>query len=89
MDGLEIGLKDGMPEVVAEDEANQSDVVAEQESQQQAMELLMEGVSSSGFLWGLPLKISLTPILLNCFGLFFIHLKLELLTQFPAANDEK
>ena len=50
MDGLEIGLKDGMPEVVAGDEANQSDVVAEQESQQQAMELLMEGVSSSGFL---------------------------------------
>ena len=23
------------------------------------------------------------------FGLFFIHLKLELLTQFPAPNDEK
>ena len=25
----------------------------------------------------------------NCSGLFFVHLKLELLTQFPAANDEK
>ena len=25
----------------------------------------------------------------NCLGLFFIHLELELLTQFPAPNDEK
>ena len=25
----------------------------------------------------------------NCLGLFYIHLELELLTQFPAANDEK
>ena len=25
----------------------------------------------------------------NCFRLLFIHLKLELLTQFPALNDEK
>ena len=31
----------------------------------------------------------LTLVLLNCFKLFFIHLKLELLTQFPASNDEK
>ena len=28
-------------------------------------------------------------MLRNCLGLFFIHLKLELLTQFPAPNDEK
>ena len=28
-------------------------------------------------------------MLSNCFGLFFIHLKLELLTQIPAPNDEK
>ena len=25
----------------------------------------------------------------NCLFLFFIHLKLELLAQFPASNDEK
>ena len=31
----------------------------------------------------------LTLVLLNCFKLFFIHLKQELLTQFPASNDEK
>ena len=34
-------------------------------------------------------KQVLTLVLLNCFKLFFIHLKLELLTQFPASNDEK
>ena len=28
------------------------------------------------------------PELLNCFLRFFIHLKLELLTQFPASNDK-
>ena len=28
-------------------------------------------------------------VLMNCLFLFFIHLKLELLTQFPATNDEK
>ena len=28
-------------------------------------------------------------MMLNCLSLFFIHLKLELLTQFPAPNDEK
>ena len=28
-------------------------------------------------------------MLLNCLFLFFIHLKLELLTQLPASNDEK
>ena len=31
----------------------------------------------------------LTLVLLNCFKLFSIHLKLELLTQFPDSNDEK
>ena len=31
----------------------------------------------------------LTLVLLNCLFLFFIHLKLELLAQFPASNDEK
>ena len=31
----------------------------------------------------------LTLVLLNCLKLFFIHFKLELLTQFPASNDEK
>ena len=30
-----------------------------------------------------------TLILLIFFRLFFIHLKLKLLTQFPAPNDEK
>ena len=28
-------------------------------------------------------------VLLNCFNCIFRHLKLELLTQFPASNDEK
>ena len=32
---------------------------------------------------------SLTLLPPDCLGLFFIHLKLELLTQFPAPNDEK
>ena len=31
----------------------------------------------------------LTIVLLNCFNRIFRHLKLELLTQFPASNDEK
>ena len=31
----------------------------------------------------------LTLVLLNCFNCIFRHLKLELLTQFPALNDEK
>ena len=31
----------------------------------------------------------LTLVLLNCFNCIFRHLKLELLTQFPASNDEK
>ena len=30
----------------------------------------------------------LTLILLNCLYLVFIHLKMELLMQFPASNDE-
>ena len=34
----------------------------------------------------LPLSSLMLP---NCFGLFSIHLKLELLTQFPAPNVEK
>ena len=33
--------------------------------------------------------IKLTLVLLNCFNCIFRHLKLELLTQFPASNDEK
>ena len=33
--------------------------------------------------------ILLTLVLLNCFNCIFRHLKLELLTQFPASNDEK
>ena len=32
---------------------------------------------------------TLTPVLLNCLFLFFIHSKLQLLTQYPASNDEK
>ena len=32
---------------------------------------------------------TLVAVLLNCLLLFFIHLKLELLTQFPASNDKK
>ena len=35
------------------------------------------------------MTLDLTLVLLNCLFLFFIHLKLELLTQFPASNDEK
>ena len=31
----------------------------------------------------------LTLVLLRCFNCIFRHLKLELLTQFPALNDEK
>ena len=31
----------------------------------------------------------LTLVLLKCFNCIFRHLKLELLTQFPASNDEK
>ena len=31
----------------------------------------------------------LTLVMLHCLFLFFIHLKLELLTQIPASNDEK
>ena len=31
----------------------------------------------------------LTLVLLNCFNCIFRHLKLELLTQFPASKDEK
>ena len=34
-------------------------------------------------------NIYLTLVLLNCFICIFRHLKLELLTQFPASNDEK
>ena len=34
-------------------------------------------------------KFLLTLVLLNCFNRIFRHLKLELLTQFPASNDEK
>ena len=30
-----------------------------------------------------------TLVLLNCFNCIFNHLKLELLTQFPASIDEK
>ena len=32
---------------------------------------------------------ALTLVLLKCFNCIFRHLKLELLTQFPASNDEK
>ena len=31
----------------------------------------------------------LTLVLLDCLFMFFRHFKLELLTQFPASNDEK
>ena len=31
----------------------------------------------------------LTRVMLNCFNCIFRHLKMELLTQFPASNDEK
>ena len=32
---------------------------------------------------------TLTLVQLNCFNCIFHHLKLELLTQFPASNEEK
>ena len=31
----------------------------------------------------------MNPYAAECLSLFFIHLKLELLTQIPASNDEK
>ena len=31
----------------------------------------------------------LIRVLLNCLFIFFIHLKLEFLKQFPASNDKK
>ena len=34
-------------------------------------------------------KHSNSLVLLNCFNCIFRHSKLELLTQFPASNDEK
>ena len=34
-------------------------------------------------------KVLFLTQMLNCSDLFFIHLKLELVTQFPAPNDEK
>ena len=34
-------------------------------------------------------QFQLTLVLLNCYNCIFRHLKLELLTQFPASNDEK
>ena len=37
-------------------------------------------------LWCWP---NINPYAADFFRLFFIHLKLELLTQFPAPNDEK
>ena len=33
--------------------------------------------------------IFLTTVLLICLVVFIIHFKMELLTQFPALNDEK
>ena len=38
------------------------------------------------FLWSTQLY---TPCPAELFQLYFCHLKLELLTQFPASNDEK
>ena len=37
----------------------------------------------------LTIGVLLTPVLLNCLNCIFRHLKLELLTQFPASNDKK
>ena len=48
---------------------------------------LLAGVRSCGYRF--VYFSSWHDVLLNCFKLFFIHLKLELLTQFPASNDEK
>ena len=39
--------------------------------------------------WEILRSSQLTLVLLNCFNCIFRHLKLELLTQFPASNDEK
>ena len=36
-----------------------------------------------------PWNVAFTLVLLNCLWVFFIQLKLELLMQFPASNDEK
>ena len=38
---------------------------------------------------GWVLSVIVPLALPNCLFLFFINLKLELLTQFPASNDEK
>ena len=45
---------------------------------------------STQILYGAELiELPLNLVLLNCFNCIFRHLKLELLMQFPASNDEK
>ena len=54
-------------------------------------ESTVQGAEADGPTLVSPHNAELTLALLNCQSdsLFFIHLKLELLTQFPASNDEK
>ena len=56
---------------------------------QQELAKLTKHFSIHGLYKNISVLWGLTLMLPNCFGLFFIHLKLELLTQFPAPNDEK
>ena len=55
------------------------------------LKLMTQASGQSEHLGGKTSGMSRTSslVLLNCFNCIFRHLKLELLTQFPALNDEK
>ena len=46
-------------------------------------------VASIFFMHPVLAVVGINPYAADFFRLFFIHLKLKLLTQFPAPNDEK
>ena len=51
---------------------------------------MLSSISMVGFVnVAILLSVFQTLVLLNCFNCIFRHLKLELLTQFPASSDEK
>ena len=49
----------------------------------------MFGVGNLSTYYHNVIHLMVTIVLLNCFNCIFRHLKLELLTQFPASNYEK
>ena len=55
------------------------------------LKLMTQASGQSEHVGGKSLGMSrtLSLVLLNCFNCIFRHLKLKLLTQFPASNDEK